>query len=93
MSQDSSFSDVKKAAVSHYLVLQLVIRGHCVQLTSPHAGSAPTAGGHTLLTTERALSVVAEIEERSPQTTPTTSIEREESTNSEWEDRDTLPLI
>lgn len=77
-------------------MLQLIIRGGCVQLTSPHAGSAPTARGHAQLTTARALSVVAEIEERSPQTTPITevaSIEREESTNSEWEDRDTLPLI
>ena len=54
--------------------------------------------------TPRMLSVVAEVEERSPQTTPTPAnegagpIERMESTHSgdiEWEveDDDTLPLI
>lgn len=81
MSQDSSFSDMRRKP------------------TSPQTGSAPTTGGHPLLIEGgRALSVVAEIEERSPQATPTDNeevglIQREESTHSEWEDGDTLPLI
>ena len=47
----------------------------------------------------RAMSVVAEVEERSPQTTPTANegvglLQREESTHSaDLEDDDTLPLI
>ena len=79
---------------------------HRVQEAAPQSGSVPARAselppglGQVMSGPGRVMSVVAEVEERSPQTTPNANeraglIQREESTRSvDLEDDDTLPLI
>ena len=70
-----------------------------IQEAGPQYGSVPARASGLAPGLGRVMSVVAEVEERSPQTTPTANervglIEREESTRSaDLEDDDTVPLI